>query len=202
MQLTEAQKQAVMHIKGPMMVIAGPGSGKTAVITRRVQYMVAQAGIDPRQILVITFTRAAASEMRERYGALQGGIGQKHEVCFGTFHSVFYAILRKEHSEVWELMEEEEAVCIMSVYFEKQCHCARQEALWRASFLLSEYSRSINTDTFDWRSIRRYMSQEEFLEASEYYREVKRRLRKIDYDDMMTRLYTVFREEPGRLEHW
>ena len=72
MAFSKAQTQAIMHKDGPMMVLAGPGSGKTTVITHRVQYLTKEYGIDPGDILVITFTRAAAEEMRERYEALRG----------------------------------------------------------------------------------------------------------------------------------
>ena len=75
-----------------MLVLAGPGSGKTTVITNRVRYLTEQAGVDPSHILVITFTRAAAREMKERYEQMtQAGCGR---VSFGTFHSVFFLILK------------------------------------------------------------------------------------------------------------
>ena len=73
-------------------MLAGPGSGKTTVITNRIRYLTEKAGVDPSGILVITFTRAAAKEMRERYERMvpQGGM----RVSFGTFHSVFFLILK------------------------------------------------------------------------------------------------------------
>ena len=67
MALNEIQKKAIRHGKGPMLVLAGPGSGKTTVITNRVRYLTEKAGVEPGDILVITFTRAAAREMKERY---------------------------------------------------------------------------------------------------------------------------------------
>ena len=72
-QLSKAQKEAVMHKDGPMMVLAGPGSGKTLVITKRIQYLISHYQIPPQRILVITFTRAAANEMKERFWRLAGG---------------------------------------------------------------------------------------------------------------------------------
>lgn len=71
-QLSKAQKEAVMHKDGPMMVLAGPGSGKTLVITKRIQYLISHYQIPPQRILVITFTRAAANEMKERFWRLAG----------------------------------------------------------------------------------------------------------------------------------
>ena len=89
---SEEQRQAICHRDGPMLVLAGPGSGKTTVITRRVRSLVEEAGVEPGQILVITFTRAAAQEMRQRFEVLMGG--KRLPVVFGTFHSVFFSILK------------------------------------------------------------------------------------------------------------
>lgn len=92
MQFNLAQETAIRHFKGPCMVLAGPGSGKTAVITHRVKNLIEQYQVMPRNILVITFTKAAATEMKERFGKLMGG--RKLPVWFGTFHSVFFTILK------------------------------------------------------------------------------------------------------------
>ena len=89
--LSRAQKEAITHKDGPMMVLAGPGSGKTLVITKRVQYLIGHYKVRPEHILVITFTRAAASEMKERFQRLAG---KSLPVSFGTFHSVFFTILK------------------------------------------------------------------------------------------------------------
>ena len=84
----ESQLQAIHHQEGPMMVLAGPGSGKTTVITHRVKYLVEQCGVEPGSILVITFTKAAAQEMRQRFEKLTEG--RRLPVSFGTFHAVEY----------------------------------------------------------------------------------------------------------------
>src|ERR1043166_4640187 len=80
-QLTEAQQQAVLHTDGPLLVLAGPGSGKTRVITCRVAHLIAQ-GIPPQAILAITFTNKAAGEMKQRVEALLPG----NRVWISTFH--------------------------------------------------------------------------------------------------------------------
>lgn len=93
-QLNETQREAVMKIDGPLMVIAGAGSGKTRVLTYRIAYMLAK-GINPFNILSLTFTNKAAREMKERINQLVGDSRAK-AVNMGTFHAVFYRILRTE----------------------------------------------------------------------------------------------------------
>ncbi|MBR0085165.1 MAG: ATP-dependent helicase, partial [Lachnospiraceae bacterium] len=92
--LDNMQDEAVRIGTGPCLVIAGPGSGKTTVITMRIKYLTQELKVPPGEILVVTFTRAAAAEMKERYLKLVGKSAT--EVSFGTFHSIFYAILREE----------------------------------------------------------------------------------------------------------
>ncbi len=94
LQLNEAQREAVQNIEGPVMVIAGAGSGKTRVLTYRIAYMI-QQGIDPFHILALTFTNKAAREMKERMLQLVGN-REAANVWMGTFHSVFARILRVE----------------------------------------------------------------------------------------------------------
>ena len=92
MHMNQAQQQAVLHKNGPMLVLAGPGSGKTFVITERTKYLLSEHQIPAEQILVITFTKAAANEMKERF--LVGIKGKRTGVSFGTFHAVFFTILK------------------------------------------------------------------------------------------------------------
>lgn len=91
----KGQSLAIHHGAGPMLVLAGPGSGKTHVITHRIRYLISECNIPPNEILVITFTKAAALEMQARANLL---IKQSAYVQFGTFHSVFYQILKKSRT--------------------------------------------------------------------------------------------------------
>ena len=88
---SNSQIKAIQHGKGSMMVLAGPGSGKTTVITGRTKYLIEEYGVNPSNILVITFTKAAAMEMQHRFETM---MSKKLPVSFGTFHAVFFKILK------------------------------------------------------------------------------------------------------------
>lgn len=92
-QLNRGQSDAVMHTDGPCVVIAPPGSGKTKVLTLRIGALIKRHGVAPKHILVVTFTRSAAEQMRDRF--LQNCGKQDTEVTFGTFHAVFFRILKE-----------------------------------------------------------------------------------------------------------
>ena len=96
MELNKSQLQSVCHDKGPMMVLAGPGSGKTMVITHRVKWLIEHAGVHPAGILVVTFTKAAADEMRQRFVSLMDG--RTMPVSFGTFHAIFFSVLKHAYN--------------------------------------------------------------------------------------------------------
>jgi DNA helicase-2/ATP-dependent DNA helicase PcrA len=96
--LNEQQKEAVMHIDGPIMIVAGAGSGKTKVLTTRIAHLMAN-GVDAFNILALTFTNKAAKEMKERVERILGN-GEARNLYIGTFHSVFARILRFEADKI------------------------------------------------------------------------------------------------------
>src|SRR5918996_3730483 len=90
--LNPAQREAVLHVDGPLLVLAGAGSGKTRVLTTRIVRLIDVEGVDPRNILAVTFTNKAAGEMRERIGRLLGS--EPGGMWCGTFHSIGARMLR------------------------------------------------------------------------------------------------------------
>ena len=107
--MNEAQKKAAAHGRGPLLVLAGPGSGKTLVITSRTKYLIEECQVPPEHILVITFTKAAAVSMRERFYGLMRG--KRPPVTFGTFHAVFFQILKHAYGYTADAVAREEQKC-------------------------------------------------------------------------------------------
>ena len=91
MGFNEAQAQAIQHTDGPCLVLAGPGSGKTLTIVNRVKYLIEKQKVRPEEILVVTFTRFAAAEMKSRLCLVMGK--RDLPVTVGTFHGIYYGIL-------------------------------------------------------------------------------------------------------------
>lgn len=105
--LNPSQQRAVAHLSGPMQVLAGPGSGKTTVIINRIRHLVTVCGVSASSILVVTFSKAAAREMKERFRTK--GDAFARQVTFGTFHSVFFGILRHAYGLRGDQILREEA---------------------------------------------------------------------------------------------
>lgn len=105
MKHSKEQQTAIDHVDGPMMVLAGPGAGKTTVITHRVKKLIEKEGVNSAQILVVTFSKAAAVEMRERFEKITDG--RRLPVRFGTFHSLFFQVLRNAyHYEAKDILSQ------------------------------------------------------------------------------------------------
>ena len=183
-----------------MLVLAGPGSGKTTVITNRVRYLTEKAGVDPGHILVITFTRAAAREMKERYEQMtQAGCSR---VSFGTFHSVFFLILKLAYRyQAANIVREEQRIQFVRELLE---HCdleVEDEGEFIAS-VLSEISM-VKGELMDLdHYYAKNCSEDVFKQLFLGYEEQLRKRRLLDFDDMLVMCYQLFKERPDILSAW
>src|SRR5690606_33174124 len=96
--LNDRQREAVLHTGGPLLILAGAGSGKTRVLTHRIAYLIEEKEVFPGNILAITFTNKAANEMKERVASLLDG--DVDNIWMGTFHSIGVRILRRDIDKI------------------------------------------------------------------------------------------------------
>ena len=200
MKFNKEQQQAVSHREGPMLVLAGPGSGKTAVITQRTQQLIADYGIAPSSILVVTFTKAAARQMRERFLKLTGQTAT--QVTFGTFHGIFYGILRQAYGITSaNIAGEEERLGILRRLIQKTSMDVDDE-----NDLIEAVSREISTVKNGRISLDHYYSQscpdEEFRRIFQEYERLLHGKRLLDFDDLMVYCWKLFHRHPEILAAW
>lgn len=200
MKMNEAQLQAVQHKEGPMLVIAGPGSGKTLVITERTRQLIDSGKIPEDQILVITFTKAAAQEMKERFLKSRGVT--RTGVNFGTFHAIFFTILKAAYRFTAANIVREE---VKFQYMKEIVHRMELEYEDEKEFvsdLFSEISlvKGSRIDLANYYSLS--CSDEVFRSI---YTEYEKRLRKanlIDFDDMLVLCHQLLSQRPDILAVW
>ena len=195
-ELNENQLKAIKHKDGPMLVFSGPGSGKTTVITQRLIYMVENYGINPRDILTITFTKAAAEEMESRYISAGG----KKGVMFSTFHALFFRILRSCFGYTVDMIisenEKREFLSRMVESYDIETDDINQTVdvfLMNAGLIKNNLSNMTEFQPRD-------MSKEEFNALFRIYEEHKERNEKIDFDDMMYGCYNLLKNDKNLLE--
>lgn len=192
------QIHAISHGTGPMLVLAGPGSGKTTVIIQRIRRLTEKMGVSPYRILVITFTKAAAEQMKTRYAALQGKTG----VMFGTFHSIFFRILRQAcgYSLEQVLSEDERRNTMQKLVTEARISVQDQEEYIQQFF--SQYSLMKNQlqDVSDF--MPEGLPKDEFVALTKKFDGWKRRNEKIDFDDMLTECYDVLSQDEKTRKMW
>ena len=200
MALSKAQAEAVLHRDGPAMILAGPGSGKTTVITHRTKYLIDECGISPIHILVITFTKAAAAEMKERFLKM---CGQKEtKVRFGTFHSVFFEILKQAyHFTGKNIVSEDQKYSILKDIIQK-LHMDTEDEKELLADLVREIS-IVKNEQIDLEHYYAVNVPDEVFRT--VYREYMRRLQQdvlLDYDDLMTYTWHLLRERKDILDGW
>ena len=198
MEFHPSQKKAVFHERGPAFVLAGPGSGKTRVLTGRIQYLVKERHVPPERILVVTFSRAAAVEMEERFQSLyEGGVGP----CFGTFHSAFFRIVSDSAREKLSIMAPERQAGLLADILKQ---LGREEYLER-DFLkgvLRDISRLKTWEIPPEDFMPDVMSKENFQPLYEIYERQKERQGLMDFDDILIRCKKLLTGNPQVLFLW
>lgn len=200
MECNKEQKEAIMHRDGPAMVLAGPGAGKTYVITNRVKALIDEYGVKPEQILVVTFSKAAAVEMKERFEMLTGG--RRLPVRFGTFHSVFFQILRLAyHYEVKDIA----TPALKYRFLEETLNETGYEVDDKKEFL-SDIEKEISCVKGEGIEIDCYFSSacsaEIFQKMYRGYQEKLQRHRCLDFDDMVVYTYQLLKEREDIRRRW
>ena len=200
MNFNKSQTSAIRHKDGEMIVLAGPGSGKPAVITHSTKNLIKEYNIDPKSILVITFTKAAALEMKQRFIQLMGE--EKANVNFGTFHAIFFTILKHAYNfSSSNIITEEQRYELMRDIISHYDVEFKDENDFIGN-LYSEISQIKNARL----DINTYYSnqcgEEIFRNIYNDYVNRLNRSKLIDFDDMLTYTYELFIERKDILAAW
>lgn len=203
--LNPEQKEAVMHLDGPLLILAGAGSGKTRVITYRIAYMMKKHNVAPGSILAITFTNKAANEMKERITALVGDKSQY--IWCGTFHSIFARIMRRHadligYDKNFTILDTDDQLKMV-----KQCmqELDISEKLFKPRNFLYEITNSKN----------HMVSPEQYeqlagadisrQQAAKVYKKYNQKLREnnaMDFDDILVNMVHLLKDNPDILEYY
>lgn len=195
-----AQQEAICFGEGTMLVLAGPGSGKTAVITQRIRYLVEERHITPSDILTITFTKAAALEMKQR--ACQICRGAENAV-FGTFHSVFFQIIRSSSKfQNYSIMTEQQKLQILRPLLKgKKLDCVQMSSFCEQ--FLSDLSFYKNTGRErEEKAGQNQAEQMQLHELRQAYEQCCRKRWLLDFDDILIYCYRLLTEDSGLRDRW
>ncbi|MFR4163449.1 MAG: ATP-dependent helicase [Paraclostridium sordellii] len=197
--LNENQKNAVLHINGPCMVLAGPGSGKTRVITYRILNLVLNNNINPKNILAISFTKASSMEMKNRALSLSND-RRLNSVNYGTFHSVFFRILRffEKYELDCILDEKNKKFAIKGILKNLNIENAEDEDTILGVINEISYVKNELMDKIDFDS--EILTSDEFCRVYNMYEEYKESIKKIDFDDMLIKTYNLLKQNKQILD--
>ncbi len=203
--LNEQQKEAVFCTEGPLLILAGAGSGKTSVLTHRVAYLMSEVGVEPYNILAITFTNTAAGEMRERVDGIDGH--RAGEVFVSTFHSMCVRILRRfidrigydTNFTIYDTDDQKQVMKDVCKKLEIDTKKLKERSiLYQISSCKNEL---VTPDEFYLTSMGDYISRK----IAECYREYQATLKKsnaLDFDDLLMKTVELFKAEPDVLKNY
>lgn len=200
-QLNNEQREAVCHVAGPLVVFAGPGSGKTTVLTCRTAYMLQVAGVSASSMLIVTFTRAAAAEMQNRLAKMPGiGAQMVRAAEIGTFHSVFMRMLvQQSGGRVPQLLEDSEQRQIIRALLREQGQDGDDEEVAQT---LQKIGLCKNNLILPQRIKATKPENQKFRDLFLRYEEEKARLDRWDYDDILVQCHAMLRSNPNVLDYY
>lgn len=202
--LNPEQKEAVKATEGPLLIMAGAGSGKTRVLTQRIAYLMVEKGVNPYNILAITFTNKAAKEMRQRIAAVLGGASE--DIWISTFHSMCVRILRKDIDRIGYnrnftiLDTTDQQSVIKGILKDRNIDPKKYDPRAILASISSSKNELVTPEEFA-KTAGDYFSQI----VSDVYTEYQRRLRKnqaLDFDDLIMQTIHLFQRVPEVLEYY
>jgi len=210
--LNPAQREAATHVSGPLLILAGAGSGKTRVLAYRIAYLVGAEKIDPQRILAVTFTNKAAGEMKSRVEKLLGRIGSPNppqagfDVWVSTFHSLCARILRVEagvlgYTRTFSIYDESDQFALIKKCMEELNISAQQ---FSKEAILNHISRA-KDKLIDWQeysSLTEDVFEETAARVYELYEKKLREANAFDFDDLIMKTVQVFRNYPSILKKY
>jgi len=202
--LNPTQREAVEAIEGPVLILAGPGSGKTRVITHRVAYLVQRCGVSPHHIMAVTFTNKAAREMRERLGQLLGQAAEA--LSLGTFHAICARMLRREGKAIgldssFVIYDEDDQLSLMKQALEELNLDPKQYAPQALrSAIGAAKSRLIDPKDYAQR-ISSYF-EEIVHRVYQRYQQLLSQGRAVDFDDLLMKTVQLFQDHPQILNRY
>ncbi len=201
LQLNKEQQKAIRHFRGPCCVIGTPGSGKTRVITERVKFLVQECNIKPENILVITFTKAAAIEMKRRYSDMIGD-DNAGRVQFGTFHAIFFTILKIAYNYTADNIIHDDVKRNILKEITSELDIEVNDENEFLNDIASEISH-VKEERID---LEHYYSMccpdDAFKKTFKKYQNELAKRRLIDFDDMLVYCYELLKERPDILKMW
>jgi ATP-dependent DNA helicase Rep len=201
--LNQPQRDAVRYADRPLLVLAGAGSGKTRVITRKIAWLIEQAGMSPRHITAVTFTNKAAREMKSRVGTLLKGRNSRG-LNISTFHTLGLNILRREHRRLgykpgFSLFDDQDSNNLLKELLRKGSgedemagNSQWRISAWKSAMLSPEQAASRAEDELDARTARLYGD----------YRRALKAYNAVDFDDLILLPVQLFEQERTALEWW
>ncbi|MCK5124475.1 MAG: UvrD-helicase domain-containing protein, partial [Dehalococcoidia bacterium] len=202
--LNPAQREAVEAIEGPVLILAGPGSGKTKVITHRVAYLIKSCGVSPNNIIAVTFTNKAAREMKDRLEQLLGQAAEA--LTLGTFHAICARILRREGKAIglsssFVIYDEEDQLSLIKQALEELNLDPKQYAPKALrSAISAAKSRLVNPEDYAKR-VNSYF-EEIVHRVYQVYQQLLSQGQAVDFDDLLMRTVQLLQHHPQILKKY